>query len=70
VLDGKAKKQASDGRRLSTKEALPAQKEKVWLPDVPIVTRVRDFPFASFILEKHPELSSSGKVCVPVKQHP
>lgn len=67
VLDGKAKKQASDSRRLSTKEALP-EKEKDWLPNVPIVTRVRDFPFASFILEKHPELSSTGKVCVPVKQ--
>jgi hypothetical protein len=68
VLDGKAKKQASDSRRLSTKEALPGQKEKVWLPEVPIITRVQDFPFVSLILEKHPELSSSGKVCVPVKQ--
>ena len=43
------------------------EKEKDWLPDVPIITRVRGFPFAALILEKHPELSSSGKVCVSVK---
>jgi hypothetical protein len=67
ILDGKAKKQASDSRRLSTKEVLP-DKEKDWLPNVPIVARLRDFPFASLILEKHSELSSSGRVCIPVKQ--
>jgi len=68
MLDGKPKKQASNSRRLSTKEALPGQKEKVWLPDVPIITRVQDFPFVSLILQKHPEFSSNSKVCVPVKQ--
>jgi hypothetical protein len=68
MLDGKPKKQVSNSRRLSTKEPLHGQKEKVWLPEVPIITRVQDFPFASLILEKHPQLASSGKVCVPVKQ--
>jgi hypothetical protein len=63
-LTVRRRKKASDSRKLSTKEALP-EKEKDWLPKIPIITRVRDFPFASLILEKHPERSSSGKICVP-----
>jgi hypothetical protein len=69
VLDGKAKKQSSNSRKLSTKEVLPAQQEqKDWLPNVPIIPRLQDFPFAALISGKHLEPASSGKVCVPVKQ--
>jgi hypothetical protein len=69
VLNGKAKKESSNSRKLSTKEVLPApQEQKNWLPNVPIITRLQDFPFTALITGKHAESASSSKVCVPVKQ--
>lgn len=68
VVNGKAKKQSSISRKLSTKEVLTVQKEKDWLPDVPIVTRLSDFPFASLIIGKRVRVSLSEKKCVPLKK--
>lgn len=61
IKDGIAKEQAKTSRRLSTKEILLSQKD--WLPDIPVVTRVQDFPFFPILGDKHPETWPRGRKC-------
>jgi len=61
IKDGKAREEAKTSRRLSTKEILPSQKD--WLPGVPVVTRVQDFPFFPILADKHPEAWLNGRTC-------
>lgn len=65
IKDSRATKQASISRELSTGKT--AGPEKVWLPEVPIITQLQNFPFASFIGKGHPEVWSTSKVCIAVK---
>ena len=69
IRDEKARKQSSSTERLSTKEVLPSQQDQeTWLPNVPVVTRLKDFPFSDLISKKSLDTSSS-KVCIPEKKH-
>jgi hypothetical protein len=65
IRNGKAKKQGRVTRKLSTGEISPPKKE--WLPDVPMVTHIQDFPFADLAREKLPEVQSKGSVCLNIK---
>jgi len=62
MLSGTPKKESAASRKLSTGE--PASKADVWLPDVPITTRVEAFPFSSLIGSSGAE--SKAKSCVQV----
>lgn len=61
IHDGKAEKQSSTTRSLSTGKA--SATSETWLPGVPITTRVENFPFAALIKQRYSTLPSEAKVC-------
>jgi hypothetical protein len=62
ISDGKARSTAITEKQLSTGKPLISP-ESVWLPDLPIRTGTRLFPF--FVLLERPGLRTSGKSCIP-----
>lgn len=66
IADGKAKKQTHISRKLSTGKTLRAP-EEVWLPQVPIVTRLQDFPFAALARDTRPDLWPESRKCISPK---
>ena len=65
MVSGTPKKESAASRKLSTGE--PVSGADVWLPNVPITTRVEAFPF--FPLISSPGTESKAKSCVQVS-HP
>jgi len=47
IRDGKAKKQSSTTKSLSTGKSLASSED--WVPEVSVIARLKDFPFASLI---------------------
>jgi len=62
IHDGRATKQSTSSLRLSTgKPTTPSQD---WLPDVPVITNIQDFPFSPLIGSKRFEVWSKGRACI------
>ncbi|MGH9474007.1 MAG: hypothetical protein ACRD2F_03940 [Terriglobales bacterium] len=63
INDGKAKKTAATEKQLSSGKPLISAKP-VWLPKVPIRTRLGMFPFSSLL--GRPGLTTASKSCAPI----
>jgi hypothetical protein len=61
ISNGKGKKNTTSEKQLSTGKPLTSPKS-VWLPDLPIKTETKQFPF--FGLLGRSELTKSSKSCV------
>jgi len=66
IRNNKAVKERSVGRSLSTHAVIP--EGKIWLPDLPVITRAREFPFWTLATERTTELLSKGRICEPQKE--
>jgi len=66
IGDGKAKKTATTEKQLSTGKVLTSP-EPIWLPDLPIRTGAKLFPFSSLL--GYPTLTTSSKSCVQIPEH-
>jgi len=62
IRNGKAFKQGRVVRSLTTGKEI-ANQQHDWLSKLPVITRVRDFPFASLLNIKHEKLVEKGKIC-------
>jgi len=66
MVSGSPKKESAARRKLSTGE--PVSGPDVWLPDVPIKTRIEAFPFFPLINSAGTELRSKAKSCAQASQ--
>jgi hypothetical protein len=66
INGGKANKRSTASLRLSTGKPIPPSKD--WIPDVPVVTNVKEFPFWSLIDSKSLEVWSKGRACIDGSQ--
>ena len=64
ITNGKAKLEKRDTTSLTPGQKLTSTED--WVPPVPIVTRLEDFPFAPLTALKHSEVNSKGKICAQV----
>ncbi len=62
ISNGKAKKTTTTEKQLSTGKLLASPKSE-WLPDLPIKTETKQFPFSGLLGRSSP--TTSSKYCVP-----
>jgi hypothetical protein len=66
IRDGIAHKQNSNTQSLSTGQKLTNVED--WLPDVPVISRLKDFPFAPLIGVDRSRILAKGKICDASKE--
>jgi hypothetical protein len=65
ITERKARLQNRTTTSLSTGEKLKNAEE--WLPEVRVVTRLSDFPFAALTTLKYSDVLSKSKICAPTQ---
>ena len=66
IRDGVVDKQNSSTKSLSTGQKLTNGED--WLPDVPVVSRLKDFPFAPLLDVDRSRILAKGKICSLAKE--
>jgi len=66
IRDGVVDKQSTNTKSLSTGQKLTDGED--WLPDVPVLGRMKDFRFAPLMALEHSQVVAKGKICTPSKE--
>lgn len=61
IIDGKLKLKDRSTTSLKTGQKLKSTEQ--WIPEVPIITRKKDFPFADLMKMKYSDVIAKGKAC-------